>query len=245
MQGSAGKIAGRECALVMPAYNEEEAIAGVVAEWADVAKSIGGALVVLNDGSTDDTLKTLRRLEGDHPELIVIDKPNSGHGPTCAHGYKWAIEKGFEWVFQTDSDGQTNSEEFLEAWELRDEHDFILGLRRTRGDGIGRWVISRVLRLAIWTVFSTHVRDANVPFRLMRAEKLKPLLELVPDDLFLANAYLAVLLQRSGSGVHWHPISFAPRVGGVPSVRWGRFVQIGLRTVRDFWGLRRAALRVR
>ena len=234
----AGEALRRKCAIIMPAYNEEEALPEVIREWVGAAAKVDGTLVVLNDGSKDNTLAILKESMRTHDNLIVIDKPNSGHGPTCLAGYRWATEQGFEWVFQTDSDGQTKSEEFLDAWKLTEHHDFIFGFRPTRGDGFGRWVISRVLRLTILMIFGVAVRDANVPFRIMRASKLPPFLDRIPKDLFLANAYLAVLIRKSPEKIRWVTISFSPRTGGVPSVSWRRFAAVGLRVIRDFRALR-------
>jgi glycosyltransferase involved in cell wall biosynthesis len=229
----------------MPAYNEEEALPEVLAEWTRAASQAGGTVVVLNDGSKDRTLEVLRDAQVQHANLVVIDKENSGHGPTCLAGYKWAVQEGFEWVFQTDSDGQTRSAEFLEAWKLREQHDFIFGHRPSRGDGFARVLISKVLQAIILVVFWTYLRDANVPFRLMRATRLKGFLDGIPDGVFLANAYLTVLLRKSDERIYWFPISFAPRSGGIPSVSLSRFSVVGLRVVRDFLALRSNALRAR
>lgn len=48
-----------------------------------------------------------------YPQLIGITKPNSGHGATVLYAYKYAIQNGADYVFQTDSDGQTLTEEFI------------------------------------------------------------------------------------------------------------------------------------
>jgi dolichol-phosphate mannosyltransferase len=228
----------KSCAIIMPAYNEEEALPDVLAEWCGAADRVDGTLIVLNDGSKDGTLRVLREAERTLPSLHVVDKPNTGHGPTCLLGYRMALDLGFEWIFQTDSDGQTSSEEFLEAWRLRDGADFVFGRRRSRGDGRGRKLISWVLRTVIVLVFRVHVTDPNVPFRLMRASSLRTSIDSVPDDLFLANAYLAVVLRKSPHRMQWMDISFSPRQAGSASVGWGRFPAVGLRVVKDFWKLR-------
>ena len=239
MQVFPAQEARTSCVVIMPAYNEEEALPDVLQEWCSAAAEADGCLAVLNDGSKDGTLKLLREAQADHPNLIVIDKPNSGHGPTCLTGYKWAIEQGFEWIFQTDSDGQTDSQEFLSAWRHRQGKEFIFGARPHRGDGFARLIISRVLRTSILVIFRTRVTDANVPFRLMKADALAPLLDQVPNDLFLGNAYLSVVLARSPYKIHWMKISFSPRTGGVPSVSMKRFAKVGWKVVKDFWALRK------
>lgn len=228
-------------AVIMPAYNEADGIEQVVREWHEVLARIpGSALVVLNDGSRDGTAEVLARLEPQIPGLHVINKPNSGHGSTCLAGYNWAIEHGFEYVFQTDSDGQTLPDEFHRVWRNRGNRDFIFGRRRTRGDGLGRMVISRVLRLSIFALSRRWVPDANVPFRLMRCTALKPLLPRIPRDFFLANALLTCEIV-SHHPIQWERITFKPRFGGMASVRMLGFARRGAQFVRQFREYRRQA----
>ncbi len=233
---------GDALTIVIPAYNEEACLPSVVEAWHAVVDQIGGAsrLMVLNDGSRDGTLAVLRELATRMPRLDVVDKANSGHGPTCLAGYKRAIAGGSGWVFQTDSDGQTSAREFRPLWERRSEAPFHFGCRGRRGDGAGRWLIARVLRLTILAIFGVVVRDANVPFRLMRATSLGPYLKQIPDDFFLANALLTVLLVQAKEPVRWYPITFRSRQGGVASVNYRRFVKVGCRVIRDFRAFRHA-----
>ena len=80
--------------IIMPAYNEQDTIGEVVDEWYNVVNKIGedSRLVVVNDGSKDDTLKILKNLQEDKPQLVVLDKKNSGHGSTVIYGYNCRSE---------------------------------------------------------------------------------------------------------------------------------------------------------
>jgi len=222
----------------MPAYNEEEALVDVIKEWVLAAKNIDGMLLIINDGSKDKTLEVLKDAVNKHDRLIVIDKNNSGHGQSCILGYRWALQEGYKWIFQTDSDGQVESEEFLDAWKRRDQHPFIFGFRPSRGDGLARLVISQILRMVIKVLFGVTVLDSNVPFRLMKSERLALVIDYIPEDMFLANAYLAILLQSLKDKIHWVKISFNLRTGGAPSVSLSRFFQVGLKVSKEFFCLR-------
>lgn len=223
----------KELAVIMPAYNEEETIADTVNEWSEVAMKCNGILAVINDGSTDDTLDILKSKICEYPNLVVIDKPNSGHGPSCVEGYLWVVENSFNWIFQTDSDGQTKGDEFLTVWKNKDNHDFIFGFRSKREDGFGRMVISKVLQFIILVIFDVFVKDANVPFRLMKTKTLAPFLNKIEPDMFLANALLTAIIKKYSS-IKWVEISFLPRKGGTPSVSWMRFINVGLKVSRQF-----------
>ena len=97
----------------MPAYNEEKNIGTVIEQWYPVVERIGGdsRLVILNDGSKDATYKKYKNYQKNYDRLIGIDKPNEGHGGTILRGYRYAVEKGADYIFQTDSDGQTLPED--------------------------------------------------------------------------------------------------------------------------------------
>lgn len=105
--------------IIMPAYNEEANIGQVIRQWYPVVDKIGGEsrLVIINDGSRDATYQKIKEAESLYPRLVGINKENEGHGATILKGYRYAIEKGADYIFQTDSDGQTLSEEFWQFWE--------------------------------------------------------------------------------------------------------------------------------
>ena len=135
--------------IVMPTYNEEANIRNVVAEWYPILENAGenSRLVVSDGGSKDKTLDILNELKKEFPKLVVIPNPGTDHGTKVILLYKYAIEKGADWIFQTDSDGQTLPSEFEEFWKLRKKYDIIMGNRKKRGDGAGRKLVENVLRV--------------------------------------------------------------------------------------------------
>ena len=81
--------------IIIPAYNEEENIESVAREWHKVVEKIGNdsKLVIINDGSKDNTYKKLCKLKKELPYLEPINKKNEGHGATVLYGYHYALEK--------------------------------------------------------------------------------------------------------------------------------------------------------
>jgi len=226
--------------IVMPAYNEEANIEDVVAQWSNVLTEINkrrevkSKLLIANDGSKDKTFEIMQRLTAQYPDFEPLDKPNSGHGATILYLYRKAIEGGADYIFQTDSDGQTAPEEFWKFWENRDKYNFIIGSRDTRQDGIGRVFVTNILRLVVWLTFGEWVKDANTPFRLMKTESLIPILKLIPEDFFLSNVVISVVYVKKKEPCQWFPITFKPRQGGVNSINMKRIFQIGRKALGDF-----------
>lgn len=227
--------------LVMPAYNEEENIGQVIADWYPVVEQIGGEsrLVVLDDGSKDRTYSILKDACAEHPLLVPVKKENQGHGATVLYGYRYALEQEPDYIFQTDSDGQTDPREFWEFWEQREAYDMVIGHRCRREDGRSRVFVTQVLKLVIRLCFHEDVTDANTPFRLMKAEVLREQIRLIPENFNLSNVILSVIYAKKGLRVKYIPITFRPRQGGENSINLKKIFGIGCQAVRDFWKINR------
>ena len=227
--------------IIMPAYNEEANIGNVIRQWYPVIEKIGGEsrLVILNDGSRDKTWDRLREFEQKYDKLICIDKKNEGNGATILRGYHYAVDAGADYVFQTDSDGQTLPEEFDQFWEQRKKCGLLIGYRKDRKDGISRIFVTRVLRLLLLVTFGVWVKDANTPYRLMKASQLKKVLKRIPAGYNLSNVLMTVIYEKHKLGVQYIPITFRPRQGGKNSINMKRIAGIGKDAVKDFWKLRR------
>jgi glycosyltransferase involved in cell wall biosynthesis len=218
----------------MPVYNEEECVKEVVLEWLTALRNqpVLFKLCVMNDGSKDATLTILNTLAHTNPELLIVDKANSGHGQTCIEGYKLGLQQGAEWIFQIDSDGQCDPHYFSEAIALSQKHKVVYGFRKTRDDGFKRYLISRVLSIFTFAATGVWVRDANVPYRLMHKTALDNIVNKVPADFYLSNILISVLQQRE-FGIKWINIHFRDRSGGSPSVKAISFVKHGLKVFKQ------------
>ena len=227
--------------LIMPAYNEEENIGKVISDWYPVVERIGGdsRLVILDDGSKDRTYSIMQEACASHPLLVPIQKENQGHGATVLYGYRYALDQKPDYIFQTDSDGQTDPQEFWAFWEQREQYDMVIGHRCSREDGRSRVFVTQVLKLVIRLCFHEDVTDANTPFRLMNAEVLREQIPLIPENFNLSNVILSVIYAKKGLRVKYIPITFRPRQGGENSINLKKIFGIGCQAVRDFWEINR------
>jgi len=224
--------------IVMPAYNEADNIEGVINQWYPVVEEINAegnecSLVIANDGSKDNTHKILEECSKTRPYLKVLSKKNSGHGPTVIFLYKWAIEQGADYVFQTDSDGQTVPDDIRRMWNQRSQYDFQIGTRFGRKDGLVRVIVSRSLCFCIKLITGLKVKDANSPFRLMKSEPLAKVVSQTPEDFFLSNIAVATLAVRMGYKMAWIPVTFRPRQGGESMYNYKKIFKLGLQTYKD------------
>lgn len=229
--------------LVMPAYNEQDNIENTVRTWYPIVERHNGdgksRLVVFNDGSKDDTLAVCRKLMEELPLFEVVDKPNSGHGPTVIRAYDYAIKAGADYIFQTDSDGQTNPDEFEAFWEKREQYSGIFGQRVERGDGKDRAFVERVVCFLLHLYFGVKIPDANAPFRLMKTQVLKKYLYKMQPDYNLPNIMMTTYFAYYKEPMLFQPITFKPRQGGVNSINIKKIVKIGWKALGDFHMLKK------
>lgn len=225
--------------FVMPAYNEAENIENTIQQWYPVVKKLAdegeeSRLAIANDGSKDNTFAIMQGLKEKYPLFEPLDKPNSGHGATVLYLYRHAIKNGADFIFQTDSDGQTNPNEFWQMWEKRKMFDFQIGYRKGREDGGSRIFVTKTLRLVVWMMFHVWVTDANTPFRLMATDKLQPIMDVIPADYFLCNVAISAIAVKWHYKIGWYTITFKPRQGGVNSINMKRIFKIGWKALSDF-----------
>ncbi len=232
---------GPELVIVIPVYNEQPSVRKVVREWFNEIENWTEdfVMLVIDDGSKDRSAAIVARVREQLGERVVLHShENRGHGASCLVGYEQALELGAQYVFQIDSDGQCDPQYFFRVWRMREECDVIYGWRKRRDDGWRRVLASRVLKTLLLIVTGERCVDANSPYRLMRADALKPVLErLKARPVFLTNVALAILLKKARLRHGAVPIRFRERYGGEPSVKIGQFGAKALELVRDLRAL--------
>lgn len=228
--------------IVMPAYNEEGNIEEVVKSWYPLlsGKSEDSRLVVADSGSKDRTHAILEEMRaGDFPKLEILDTTNQFHGPKVIALYKYAIANGADYIFQTDSDGQTDPNEFPAFWKARKRYDGIFGNRKVRGDGKDRALVEKVVCSLLHLYFGVKVPDANAPFRLMKAQTVAKYIDKMPEDYNLPNIMMTTYFAYYKEPMAFKVITFKPRQAGVNSVNIPRIVKIGWNALGDFHELKK------
>ena len=169
------------------------------------------------------------------PLFEPITQTNSCHGAKALAAYHYAIDKRADFIFQTDSDGQTLPAEFEKFWTLRDSFDMVIGDRTaTRHDGAFRVFVTFTLRLMLRIIFGVNLVDPNTPFRLMNAATLKKFIDRIPDGQEHSNALIAAMYVKNNLRVKYLPVTFRQRKSGKSWVRLSRIMRIGWEALWDF-----------
>ena len=222
--------------IVMPAYNEEMNIEETVRSWyaALDGKDESSRLVVADSGSRDRTHEILLELQKEYPKLRILETADRQHGPKVIALYDHAIRNGIDYIFQTDSDGQTDPAEFERFWSLRHQYDGLFGERTRRGDGKARAFVEQVVCFLLRLYFGVRIPDANAPFRLMKTSVVKKYLYKLRPDYNLPNIMMTTYFVYYQENCRFLPITFKARQGGVNSVNIPKIVRIGWNALGDF-----------
>lgn len=227
--------------IVMPAYNEESNIESVVHQWYPilVGKNRNSRMVIADSGSTDRTHEILLQMQNELPQLEILSNTGKEHGPKIIALYDYAIKNDADYIFQTDSDGQTNPDEFNAFWKMRNKFDGIFGHRNVRGDGKDRAFVERVVCLLLKLYFGVKVPDANAPFRIMKTDVVKKYLYKMPSDYNIPNIMITTYFVYYKEKTAFRTISFKPRQGGENSINIPNIINIGLKALGDFYKLKK------
>ncbi len=197
----------RKLLIIIPVYNEQDVIEEVLNDWINLSLNFEFKVLVIDDGSNDNSLKIINKVYKNSNKIIKIKKDNSGHGNTILFGYKYAIKNNYDLIFQTDSDNQFKSKDFKKLLDqLNTESELILGIRKKRKDGFIRVILSKFfLRFIITILFGKFIFDPNVPYRLITNKFLKNFLDsLKKDSYFAPNLLMSIYAKKANNVVVKH-----------------------------------------
>ncbi|MCK5074199.1 MAG: glycosyltransferase family 2 protein [Bacteriovoracaceae bacterium] len=222
-----------ELTVIMPFYNEEQNASTTVHTWIEeLGKlNISFKLAAYNDGSKDNTGKVLHKLERDIPELTVIDKENTGHGPTILSGYRENLNS--KWIFQTDSDNELPASSFPDIWLNRHNYDFLIGIRKNRQSPLSRKIITGISRLVVTLFYGRGVHDVNSPYRLMRSSFLRSIVTKIPENTFAPNVIISGLAVLHNLRIYNTPVPHTPRQMGEVSIKKWKLLMAALTSFRQ------------
>ena len=190
--------------IIIPAFNEGSAVAGVIAVL--FASGEWGEIIVIDDGSTDDT--------GEHAAAAgarVIRHPyNKGNGAAVKTGIRSALG---EWILIIDADGQHRAEDALRLVHYLGEYDLVVGSRSARTQATAaRRLGNDVLNLIAGYLAERPIPDLTSGFRAARRAYLLEFLHLLPNG-FSTPTTTTLSFVRAGYNVHFEPIEARQRVG--------------------------------
>lgn len=202
--------------IVMPAFNEQEAVGDVIREVHQKLPDI--AVLVVDDGSQDHTTAVARAAGARVARLPF----NLGVGGAMRTGFRFALENGYSTVIQVDSDGQHDPAgvpALLAA--LAEGNDIVMGARFAgEGDyrvrGPRAWAM-KVLSAVLSRTAKTRLTDTTSGFRASGPRAVALFADHYPAEYLGDTIEALVIAARAGLRVAQVPVAMRPRAGGVPS----------------------------
>jgi len=203
--------------IVIPAWNEQDALPGVLAEVDDVTSDVD--ILVVNDGSTDRTSEVARRCG-----VPVLDLPiNLGVGGAMRAGFKYAQRHGYDVVVQLDADGQHDPRDVARLVDVlvQEDADLVIGARFAgRGTytarGPRRWAM-RGLSAVLSRVTGTRLTDSTSGFKAAGPRAIALFAPTYPAEYLGDTIESLVIAARAKLRVRQVPVEMRARAGGVPS----------------------------
>ncbi|WP_300674889.1 polyprenol monophosphomannose synthase [Soonwooa sp.] len=131
--------------VIIPTYNEKENIARIIA--AVMALEGDYEVLVVDDSSPDGTAEIVKSLQQQYPKKLhlTIRKIKDGLGKAYIHGFRWALNNDYDYIFEMDADFSHNPNDLPKLYEACLDADMTIGSRYSKGVNVVNWPMSRVL----------------------------------------------------------------------------------------------------
>ena len=215
--------------VVIPTYNEKENISAILHAIFTLQQDFH--VIVIDDGSPDGTAQVVKDLQSKFPGQLFIDerKGKQGLGTAYIHGFKWAIAKGYQFIFEMDADFSHNPNDLPRLYHAckNGGADVAIGSRYVKTGGVVNWPWDRVAlskggslytRLITWM----PVKDPTAGFVCYKKEVLETI---NLDEIVFAGYAFQIEMKFAAWKLHFKlkevPIIFQDRTQGVSKMNKG------------------------
>jgi dolichol-phosphate mannosyltransferase len=205
--------------IIIPTYNEVENIEKLILEIFKFEPKI--QILFIDDNSPDGSADLIRQLQQKYTNIHLLERPGKqGLGSAYIMGFRFALEKGYEYIFEMDADFSHNPREIPNFLKAIDKYDLVLGSRYIKGVNVVNWPLSRLLlsyfaNMYTRIVTGIPVQDSTGGFKCFRRQ----VLESIGFDTIKSNGYAFQIEMnfkawKKGFKVKEIPIIFVDRVFG-------------------------------
>lgn len=209
--------------VIIPTYNEKENIEKIIRKVFSLPKVFH--ILIIEDNSPDGTAAIIKKLMTEFNGRLFIEerKGKLGLGTAYIHGFRWALQKNYSYIFEMDADFSHNPDDLVRLYEACHTQgaDLAIGSRYTRGGKVKNWPLSRILmsyfasvyaRLILWF----NVSDTTAGFKCYKSKVLQ---RIHLDDIkFTGYAFqieMKYTAHKLGFKIVEVPITFIDRQEGV------------------------------
>ena len=229
--------------VIIPTYKEKENIEALIKTISSL--SIPFDILIIDDNSPDGTASVVKNLQSENKNLHLIERPGKmGLGSAYKTGFKWALDNGFDYIFEMDADFSHNPDDLIRLYKAcnDDGADVAIGSRYVSGVNVINWPLSRVLMSYFASIYvrlitGMKIMDTTAGFKCYRKE----VLENIHPEQIKSKGYgfqieMKFIAWKLGYKIVEVPIIFTDRRLGSSKMTGGVFNEA-------LWGVLRMKLR--
>jgi dolichol-phosphate mannosyltransferase len=208
--------------VLIPTYNERENAELILRKVFSLPKEFD--VLIIDDGSPDGTAAIVRGLMAEFPNRLFLEERSGklGLGTAYIHGFRWALERGYQYVFEMDADFSHNPDDLVRLYDAcaHDGYDLAIGSRYIQGVNVVNWPMDRVLMSYFASAYVRFVtgmpiRDATAGFKCYTARVLRTIeLDRIRFVGYAFQIEMKWLAYKFGFRIKEVPIIFTDRTRG-------------------------------
>jgi len=219
--------------IIIPTYNEKENIENIILKIFSLDEVFD--ILIVDDGSPDGTANIVKQLQEKFPETLHIEERTGklGLGTAYIHGFKWALSKNYEYVFEMDADFSHDPDDLVKLYNAchLDNKDVAIGSRYIKGVNIVNWPMSRLLMSFfaskyVKTITGMPVHDSTAGFKCYKRKVLE---KIDLDNIkFIGYAFqieMKFTAWKYGFNIVEVPVIFTDRQEGSSKMSGGIFFE--------------------
>ena len=224
--------------VIIPTYNEKENIEKIIRTIFSLEDDFH--ILIVDDGSPDGTAEIIKSLQNEFPKSLYIEEREGklGLGTAYIHGFKWALQKDYEYIFEMDADFSHNPKDLsrlLSACKI-DGYDFSIGSRYINGGNVEnwprtRWLMSYFASIYVRLILFINIKDTTAGFKCYKRAVIEKMdlnnIWFVGYAFQIEMKYSALKLGFKAKEV---PITFTDRILGESKMNMSIFKEA-------FWGV--------
>lgn len=230
--------------VIIPTYNEIENIEKIIRAVKNLPKAFD--ILIIDDGSPDGTANTVKQLQANEfaDELFLIERQGKlGLGTAYIAGFKWALEHGYDYIFEMDADFSHNPNDLLPLYEAcaTDGNDVAVGSRYISGVNVVNWPMGRILMsyyasMYVRVVLGIKLRDTTAGFVCYKRQVLETIdLDNIRFKGYAFQIEMKFTSLKLGFKIKEVPVIFVNRQEGTSKMSGGIFSEALFGVMRLRW----------
>ena len=232
-----------DCLVIIPTYNEKENIERILRKVFSLPKVFD--VLIVEDNSPDGTANIIKSLIPEFPGQLFMEerKGKLGLGTAYIHGFRWAMKRDYQYIFEMDADFSHNPEDLIRLYDAAKNHggDLVIGSRYIVGVNVVNWPMGRVLMsygASIYVRFVTRMKvmDTTAGFKCYTRKVLETIdLDKVKFTGYAFQIEMKYTAWKLGFKIVEVPIIFTDRTMGESKMSKGIFKEAVLGVISLRW----------